>query len=532
MIGKNKKESREEELLILYGTRTGNSRLVAKQAEHYYRKNGVNASCINMAKYNPERLPEVNKLLAVVSTHGKGEPPEQAQKFFLKLMGKEIRNLSQLNYSVCALGDSAYKYFCKAGKELDEHLSRTGARPVLPRMDCDVEFSKDAVRWIKESYNVFYSGNGHPATEGIADFMEEIKNQPQFSATISEKKRLTKGSAQMPVYHISMKVEDEKFSYEAGDSVEIFSKNPVWLADKILEQLQRNAPEFLSGSGADIRHFLVEEAEITRLNAGAVKRYQKVAKDDRLKQLLRNKPEFTEYLGQANLLDLMIDFPCRLTAEQFIHIPAKLTPRVYSIASGPRQNPGTIDLAVKTIRYQFKNLPHEGCGSVFITEDLQPGSSVGFSLEKTPEFRLPPDPRTPVIMIGVGTGIAPFRAFLQERSAMAARNGTWLIWGAKKQAGDSLYKTELESFMNEKILERLDTAFSRDNKPRKYVQDVLTGNKKEVVSWIKKGAHIYVCGSIAMGEGVKDCLNKILKKTSFESVKKLQKEDRYHTDVY
>jgi sulfite reductase (NADPH) flavoprotein alpha-component len=533
MTGKIKKNNiQKDELLILYGSRTGNSRLVAKQTELFYRKNGVSASCVNMAKYNPERLSNVNKLLAVVSTHGKGVPPEQAQKFFLKLMGNGITNLTQLNYSVCALGDSAYKHFCKAGKDLDEHLNRIGAKPVLPRIDCDVEFSKDAVRWIRESYNVFYSTNGNPSTEGISDYIEEIKNQPQFSATITSKKKLTQKSAQMPVYHISMNVESDGFSYEAGDSIEIFSKNPEWLADKILEQVQYFSRKFHPGSVSELTHFLLEEAEITRLNAGTIKRYQKVAKNAQLKQLLRNKPAFTEYLGQANLLDLIIDFPCQLTAEQFIRIPAKLTPRVYSIASGPQQNPGTIDLVVKTIRYQFKNLPHEGAGSVFITEDLQPGNSVGFSLEKTPEFRLPEDPRIPVVMIGVGTGIAPFRAFLQERSAMEAQNGTWLIWGAKKQADDSLYKTELENFMRDKILERVDTAFSRDNKPKKYVQDVLAENKKEVVKWLKNGAHIYVCGSIAMGEGVKNCLNKILKNTAFESVKNLQRDNRYHTDVY
>lgn len=528
-----KKSVNEDELLILFGTRSGNSRLVAKQAEQFFRKNGVKATCVNMSKYNPEKLMEVKKMLAVVSTHGEGEPPEQAQKFFLKMMGNEIGNLSQLKYSVCALGDSGYEQFCKAGKDLEELLNKRGASPVLPRTDCDVEFAEDAAKWIKESFKVLSSKNGHhKIADGVFGFQEENKNHPQFSATITGKKKLTADSAQSPVYHISLKVESEGFSYKAGDSIEIFPRNPEWLANSILEQVQLNSKESSSGLEVEVLNFLLEKAEITRLNAGTVKRYQEFAKHDLLGKLINDKPAFTEYLGKANLLDLLLDFPCHLTAGQLITIPPKLAPRVYSIASGPSLNPATIDLTIKTIRYRFKNLPHEGSGSVFINEDLQPGSTIEFSLEKNPEFRLPENSETPVVMIGVGTGIAPFRAFLQERSAHAAKNGTWLIWGAKKQASDSLYREELEVFKNDQTLERLDTAFSKDNNPRKYVQDILNENKTELVNWLERGAHIYVCGSIAMGQGVKNCLNNLLEHTLFKSVEKLQMENRYHSDIY
>jgi len=448
-------------------------------------------------------------------------------------MGKNIGNLSQLKYSVCALGDSGYEQFCKAGKDLDERLSRMGATPVLPRMDCDVEFSQNAAQWVRESFKVFSSKNGHQKiVEGAVNFQKESKNRPQFSAIITEKRKLTADSAQSPVYHISLKVESEGFSYKAGDSIEILPRNPEWLANKILEQVQPSPTESNPGPYSDLKHFLLEKAEITRLNAGTVKRYQKIAKLEQLEKLLNDKPAFTEYLAQSNLLDLLLEFPCSITAKQFMAIPPKLTPRIYSIASGPQLNPGTIDLTVKTIRYQFRNLPHEGSGSVFINENLQPGSPLEFSLEKNPEFRLPKNFKAPVIMIGVGTGIAPFRAFLQERSALAAKNSTWLIWGAKKQASDSLYKEELEAFKNNRTLERLDTVFSKDNNPRKYVQDILTGNKKELVKWLEKGAHIYVCGSIAMGQGVKNCLNQLLKGTGFNSVENLQKKSRYHADIY
>jgi sulfite reductase (NADPH) flavoprotein alpha-component len=434
---------------------------------------------------------------------------------------------------VCALGDSGYEQFCKAGKDLDEHLSRMGATPVLPRMDCDVEFSKDAAQWVMESFKVISSKNGyHQNPEEAVDFQETSKNHSQFTATIIEKRKLTADSAQSPVYHISLKVESEGFSYKAGDSIEILPRNPEWLADKILEQVQFNSRKSNSGPGSDLKHFLLEKAEITRLNAGTVKRYQEVAKLDLLDKLMNDKAEFSKYLSQANLLDLLLGFPCSLTAEQLITIPHKLTPRVYSIASGPHLNPGTLELTVKTIRYHFKNRLHEGSGSVYINEDLQPGSTIELSLEKNPEFRLPKDSKTPVIMIGVGTGIAPFRAFLQERLALAAKNGTWLIWGAKKQASDSLYKEELEAFKNNQILERLNTAFSRDNSPQKYVQDVLTENKNELVIWLEKGAHIYVCGSIAMGQGVKHCLNQLLQGTGFKSVENLQERSRYHADIY
>ena len=528
-----KKKISDDELLILYGTRSGNSRLVAKQAEQFYRKNGVKATCTNMSKYNPEQLQEVKKLLAVVSTHGDGEPPEQARKFFLKMTGNEIGNLSQLKYSVCALGDSAYEQYCKAGKDLEERLNQLGAKTILPRKDCDVEFSEDAAKWIKESFKVLTSKNGHPtiANETL-EFNNEIKNRPRFSAKITGKKKLTGDSARSPVYHISLEVSSPGFSYKAGDSVEIFPKNPEWLVDNILEQLQIQQGETRKNAFAELKEFLLNNAEITRLNAGTVKRYQEIVKNEQLEKLLNNKAEFSNYLGQANLLDLLLDFPGSLTAVQLMTIVPKLAPRVYSIASGPRLNPGTIDLTVKTIRYRFKNLPHVGSGSVFINEDLQPGSTIEFSLEENPEFWLPKEAEIPVVMIGVGTGIAPFRAFLQERSALAAKNGTWLIWGAKKQASDSLYKEELEAFKNNQTLERLDTAFSKDNNPGKYVQDILIENKNELVNWLEKGAHIYVCGSIAMGGGIKNCLNNLLKDNSLQSAENLQILNRYHADIY
>ena len=530
---KKKKNTHEEELLILFGTRSGNSRLVAQQAEHFLRKNGYKTTCVNMAKYNPEKLREVRRLMAVVSTHGEGEPPEQAQKFFHKVMTTNIGNLAELKYSVCALGDSSYEQYCKAGKDLEERLSQLGAKPMLPRMDCDVEFSKDAARWIKECCRVFSATNGnHKTINEPITFKEEISNRTRFSSVVSGKKKLTSDPAQFHVYHISLEVTSPGFSYTAGDSIEILPENPVWLANKIVEHVQLHKSENYSSEFSDLKKFLVEKAEITRLNAGTIKRYQEVAQDAGLEQLINDKEAFIDYINKGNLLDLLLDYPCNLTDRQLMDIPPKLTPRVYSIASGPRMNPSTVDLVVKTIRYNFKNLPHEGSGSVFINEDLQPGSALEFSLEENSEFRLPADHRTPLIMIGAGTGIAPFRAFLQERSAISAENGTWLIWGAKKQDRDSLYMAELESFKNGLILERLDTAFSQDGNPRKYVQDILDENKDEVLQWLERGAHIYVCGSIAMGKGVKSFMNQLLESTKFKSVKNLQDMNRYHADVY
>lgn len=528
---KNKK-AEADELLILFGTRSGNSRLIAKQAESYFRKNGIKACCKNMAKYNPRQLPEVKKLLAVVSTHGEGDPPEQARKFFHTIKENGIGKLTNLQYSVCALGDSSYDQFCRAGKDLDEQLNRMGACAVLPCRECDVDFSKDAVNWIKESYRVFSLGNGHPSSVAEpSEVNDGVTARPHFQARIIEKRKLSGDAAQMPVYHISMEVETDNFSYKPGDSVRIFPKNPEWLVAGIIKRLhiQLNGHDF---SERDFQSWLSEKAEITRINAGGVKRYYEIIRQPELQQLIDDKHAFTEYLGQANLLDLLIDYPSDITPGQLKQVVPRLSPRVYSIASGPAQNPSKIDLVVKTIRYRYKNLLHEGAGSVHITSDLQPGSTISFSMEKNPEFRLPKDPDTPLLMIGVGTGIAPFRSFLQERTAKGLKKGTWLIWGSKKQTADSLYRDELESYKATQVLEQMDLVFSRDGQARKYVQDILNDKGEEVISWLSKGAHIYVCGSIAMGKGVGSCLNNLLKNTPFESVEKLQDMSRYHTDVY
>ncbi|MFW6289484.1 MAG: diflavin oxidoreductase [Mariniphaga sp.] len=528
-----KKSEKEDELLILFGTRSGNSKLIAKQAEHFYRKNGMKVNCMNMSEYNPEKLPEVKKLLAIVSTQGEGEPPEQAKKFFLKLMNNGLSDLSNLRYSVCALGDSGYEHFCKTGKDLDQRLSQLGATPVLPRVDCDVEFSENAARWIKESLKVFSKQNGQIKGAAVNTGLNgELISKPRFSARIISKKKLTADSAQADVYHVSLEITSSGFTYSAGDSIEILPKNPQWLADKILKFLQLNSPEFRSWPVSELKSFLLVNSEITRISAGTLKRYQEVANNEQLGLLLKNKQECSDYLSRANLLDLLSDFPCTLSPEQFFGIPAHLTPRAYSIASGPRLNQQHFDLVIKTIRYRYKNQLHEGSGSVYLTEELQPGSMIEFSLEENPEFHLPEDSKIPIIMIGVGTGIAPFRAFLQERASLDSKNNTWLIWGAKKQACDSLYKTELELFKTNQVLERLDMVFSKDEYPRKYVQDILVENKDEIVNWLERGAYIYVCGSIAMGKGVKSCLNEFLKDTSFESVENLQILNRFKADVY
>jgi sulfite reductase (NADPH) flavoprotein alpha-component len=522
-----KKKAANAELQIIYGTETGNAKLVAKHALRYYSRNGVKATCINMSKVNPSELSNSKYVLVVVSTHGEGDPPQQAKKFFIQLMNAENLNYSQVNYSICALGDSGYDQFCFAGKNLDARFSQLGATAFFPRVDCDLEFTDKAINWIKQSFEAYKKKNKTKApTEKSEDVFEILTKQSFYHATLIDKVKLSSDLNPDEVFHLTFKLNENNLDYKPGDSIKIIPRNPESLVEKIIEKLPQQK------NGTDLRNYLLDEAEITSLQLSTLEKYQVFANDSGLKQLLENKESRLEYIKQANFYDLITDYPFDLSDETLKQILPKLKSRVYSIASSQKKNSGNLDLTVKTVRYNYKQAMHEGSGSVFINEKIEAGMQLKFALERSPSFAINNDSGKPIIMIAVGTGIAPFRTFLQEVELSNSKNNLWLIWGIKYKEDYSLYKSELQEQLSKGIINHLDIAYSKILEGSEYVQDKILKKSDQLNEYIQAGAHIYVCGSIKMGKDVDKTLESIFQQNQLGSFEDFETSGRYHTDVY
>jgi NADPH-dependent sulfite reductase flavoprotein alpha-component len=524
------KSKNKNELLILYGTKSGNAKLIAEQTQKYFDKYGIKSVCKNISGFDPMKLNETQKLLVVVSTHGEGEPPPAAERFFKVCLSDEMTKLPQLNYSICALGDSSYEEFCRAGKELDRRFTELGAKAFHPRKDCDLEFSQDAVQWIKQTAEALISKAEKPVE--VENFKPGFETGETYSARITERILLTKGDEVAPVYHLTLDTGDSEFQYNIGDSVEIKPENPAWLAEALTQKLVNG--ETAKTETAGIKKRLANDLEITSLSGKTVHDYANLTNNGALNDLLQTPENLKKYTEKANLLDLLTDYPAKTDIAGFLNILPKIKGRKYSIASSQKSFQNEVHLTIKTIRYNYQGNLHEGSASVYANEFLPVNSKVAFKLCPNVSFQLPKSIETPIIMIGVSTGIAPFRAILQERETMQLIGNTWLIWGNKFREKDFLYRDEILNFEKKGIIERLDTTFSRDNGTFKYISDILLSKREDIKKWLIQGAHIYVCGSLKMAQQVKITLREICNgnHTSQLSFDEIIKEQRYHEEAY
>ncbi|MCT4643338.1 MAG: flavodoxin domain-containing protein [Carboxylicivirga sp.] len=487
---------------ILYGTKTGNAQLIAQQTHKYYHQCGIESECYNMDKYDVGRLPAENQVLIVISTDGEGELPPNARKFFKLLQHEEMPLLSNLRYAICALGDSSYDSFCGAGKMVDEQLKKLNAQAIINRVDCDLDYKKTALQWIQNSYDTIVG-----IKKGKASDPEVSIDEPDFIATkLLRREQLTKADIEQPVFHLELDNTQNQVAYHAGDCIEIIPSNPQKLVAKIIDTLKLDKSQELVSYNHSLEYSLLYQFEITKLTRPVIRRYMKINMHDDLTELYNNKERLREYLSHSDVLDLISDYPCEMDADQFISILQPIHSRYYSIASGAKAKPGQIDLTVKTVRFQQKEREYEGAGSTYVNEGLEEGKTINYRLVSNPSFQLPEEPDTPVILIGVGTGIAPYRAFLQDLEAQNIKKKAWLIWGDKHQERDFLYEDELIDFYKNETLAFINTAFSRDQQAKEYVQHRLYENKERLVEWLDDGANIYLCGHNKMGDQIKQTL--------------------------
>ncbi len=544
---------------VLYATETGNAAGVAKQAAERFTAAGLEARAVNMADYKQRDLKSETHVVMVAATHGEGDPPEGAAGFFEFLQGRKAPKLDGVKFAVLSLGDTSYVHFCEAGKVLDRRFEELGGARIAERVDCDVDYEDAAESWIAELSEMLAADAPAHAAEataaapsGLAAFglapapsapVHSRKNP--FEAEVLDSVRLNGRYSDKQTQHIELSLEGSGLKFQPGDSLGVLASNDEALVDEIVETLGFAPDTPVKPNGADkpVAEALRDDLELTMLTPGFLKAYGAASGADELADLTRegNEAALQAFLKEHQVADVVARWPAPgLDAATFTGMLRKLQPRLYSIASSQVALPDEVHLTVGVTRTTPAGRGRYGVASTFLADRRAPGDQIRVYVSENENFRLPEDPDQPLIMIGPGTGVAPFRAFMQEREEMGAQGKSWLFFGDRRFREDFLYQTEWQKWLKDGVLTRMDVAFSRDQAKKIYVQDRLREKASEVYAWIRDGAAIYVCGDAeSMAPAVHDALAGILQEQGGYSVedaeahlKQMQRERRYQRDVY
>jgi len=534
-----------QQLKILYGTHTGRSKTIAGQLAAKLAGRGVEAVPVALDDYKTRQLTSETNVVFIVSTHGEGEPPAMAEDFHGFITGKRAPKLPNLNYSVVALGDKSYKLFCKTGIDIDHALAKSGAKSILPILTLDVDFDDEVERWIADFTDVFAE---IPAASNQSNSINNISNnetytrKSPFQATVIDKVKITGRDSDKEVYHVELSLDGSGIAYEPGDSVGILANNPPELVDAILKNSGFDGTESVAiKEGAfSLNEALSQHLEITVINRDVIQKYQEKASNQKLQEVIESEELLDQYLYGHDILDLLEEFPFALSAQELADLLRSFPARLYSISSSQAAVGDEVHITVATVRYSNKGRSRGGACSTYLADRIEVDSQVSVYIEKNPAFKLPENEETPVILIGAGTGVAPYRSFLQHREANNQKGKTWLFFGERRFHSDFLYQVEWQKLLKDGYLEKIDVAFSRDQGEKIYVQNRLLEKQKEVFEWLKMGANIYLCGDMKqMARDVQNALLRIFEtqggmseEKALEYLKALKKEKRFQTDVY
>ena len=549
-----------EPLTILFGSQTGNCETLAKRIAREAGKRGFAATVHDLASYPAAQLASEPSLLIVTSTYGDGEPPDNAKAFQEFLNHPSAPRLPLTKYSVCALGDSNYARFCGFGRELDLQLEKLGAARVHPRADCDVEYEAEFGTWLDSALTKLAAGRAValPAPSALPAALESVGTAPAagkpsifgrhnpFPAPLLTNHKLNLHGSAKETRHFEFSLAGSDLAYEAGDALAVRPQNCPILVRELLAVLGCSGAEsVLGGNGAPIRlqEALLCDFEITRIPPALLKVVAEQTGDGMLNQLAGPgvNGELTQYLRGREIIDLLHAHPAaKLSAAEFVPLLKRLQPRLYSISSSPKAHPGEVHLTINVVRYEAHGRSRKGVCSSFLADRVAPKNGVPVFVHSNQAFRIPNRSDTPMIMIGPGTGIAPFRAFLEERQAVGATGKNWLFFGDQKSSTDFLYREEMEDFLMAGVLTRLDLAWSRDQSEKVYVQQRLLEQGQELWNWLEQGAAIYVCGDASrMAKDVDATLQEVIRQggsktpeQAAEYVAALKAARRYQRDVY
>ncbi len=536
-------------LTILYASQTGNGRRLAEAMQADAQARGLASRVVSMADYRPAELRKEALLALIVSTHGEGDPPDDAEPLHEYLFGPKAPKLAGLHFTVLALGDSSYAAFCKAGRDFDERLVALGAQRLHARVDCDVDYETRADQWrtttLDEARQRQQAAGGkvvpHLHAVGPASGAAATADGVPVIAEVLTNQRITGRGSSKLVSHVEFGVEEGSLAYEPGDALAVTTDNPPALVAEIISTLGVSPAAELPG-GQRMQSALTSRFEITIAARSFVERYAQAADVPGLAALLapERREALNRYLGERQIIDILYEHPAQISAEAFVATLRPLKPRLYSIASSPLATPDEVHLTVAEVSYTAFDRPHWGAASSHLASRLTPGAAVEIRVEPNPRFRLPADDSLPVIMIGAGTGVAPYRAFLEHREALGASGHNWLFFGERNFSTDFLYQLDFARFRKRGVLTRMDVAFSRDQREKAYVQHRINEQAHEVYAWLERGAYVYVCGdathmapdvhaaladAVASAAGVSD-------EVAEEYLKALKRHGRYLRDVY
>ncbi|MBR9856978.1 MAG: NADPH-dependent assimilatory sulfite reductase flavoprotein subunit [Gammaproteobacteria bacterium] len=536
-------------LTIIYASQTGNAKGLAETLKAQAQAAGVAVELFNAADYKVKQLKKETHVLIVASTNGEGEAPDDAIEFHKQLKAGKAGKLDGLHYAVLGLGDSSYEFFCQTGKDFDEYLNKAGATPLLDRLDGDVDYETVAESWsqsvvalVKDALQADAANDVAPVvplTQGATSLYN--KKNP-FAAELVTNQKITGRDSDKDIRHFEISLDGSDLSYQPGDALGVWFSNDEQLVDTLLAlvELAPDTPVKLDNDSVGIREALINHYELTQGYASFVQAYAELSGSDKLKALVEDKAALREYCANHQILDIVREQPAGLSAEQLQGALRRLTPRLYSIASAQAEVEDEVHLTVGVVRFEQDGEPRSGGASSFLADRLQEGGQVRVFVEHNDNFRLPANDETPVIMVGPGTGIAPFRAFMQQREAQDAAGQNWLFFGNPHFTQDFLYQTEWQRYVKSGLLSRISLAFSRDQADKVYVQHKLREQGAEVYAWLEQGAHFYVCGDAnKMAKDVHEALIELVaehggrsREQAEEYVNALRSAKRYQRDVY
>ncbi|BBD88971.1 assimilatory sulfite reductase (NADPH) flavoprotein subunit [Staphylococcus caprae] len=538
-------------ITILYGSETGNAQGLAEIFEERLSDIGNEVTLKSMDDFKPKDLKKVEDLFIVTATHGEGDPPDNAVELHEYIHGRKAPKLDGVRFSVLALGDQTYEFFCQTGKDFDNRLAELGAERIYDRVDCDVDYDEDAEKWMANVINAIDSTPADTDSEQVVS--ESIKSAKEkkysksnpYDAEVLTNINLNGRGSNKETRHVELLLDNFGEEYEPGDCLVVLPQNDPALVDLLISTLGWSPDTQVlindDGDTLNLEEALTSHFEITKLTKPLIENATTFFDNEELSEKVQDKAWIQNYIEGRDLIDLLNDFATTdLQPENMYQLLRKLPPREYSISSSYKATPDEVHITVGAVRYNAHGRDRTGVCSVQFAERIQEGDTVPIYLKRNPNFKFPQNEETPVIMIGPGTGVAPFRSYMQEREELGFKGNTWLFFGEQHFTTDFLYQTEWQEWLNDGTLSKLDVAFSRDTDQKVYVQHKIAENSEQFNQWIENGGAIYVCGDESkMAKDVHLAIREVLMKEqnlseedAEEYLKQLKRDKRYQRDVY
>ncbi|MCH4483999.1 assimilatory sulfite reductase (NADPH) flavoprotein subunit [Staphylococcus haemolyticus] len=538
-------------ITLLYGSETGNAQGLAEIFEERLSNIGHNVTLKAMDDFKPKNLKNVEDLFIITSTQGEGDPPDNAAELHEFIHGRKAPKLEGVRFSVLALGDQTYEYFCQTGRDFDRKLDELGAERIYDRVDCDVDYEEDAEKWMANVINAIDTAPEGTQNEQIVSESIKSAKEKKFSkanpyqAEVLENINLNGQGSNKETRHIEFLLDNFGEDYEVGDCLVVLPQNDPALVDLLISTLGWDPNDQVQisdeGDTLGLEEALTTHFEITKLTKPLLINAASFFENEELNEKVEDNEWVQSYIEGRDLIDLLNDFATtELQPENLYQLLRKLPPREYSISSSYEALPDEVHITVGAVRYNSHGRDRSGVCSVQFAERIQPGDTVPIYLKRNPNFKFPKEGDTPVIMIGPGTGVAPFRAYMQEREEHGFKGNTWLFFGDQHFTTDFLYQTEWQEWLKDGVLGKMDVAFSRDTDEKVYVQHRIAEYSKEFNEWLQKGASIYICGDEKhMAKDVHQAIRNVLVKEQNLSeedaeayLKQMKKDKRYQRDVY